>query len=94
MTPPERRPGAGIQYSEVAVTQLDNLQKNRPDLYEDVLTSCALIFSNPSRAQSTSSAIRTENGIVMRMPVPARHPYKIFWTTGTPRIEAVFPYDS
>lgn len=92
MTPPNERPGTDIQYSAVAATQLNELQTNHPDLYDDILLTCALIFSSPSRAQAMSSAIRTDSGIVMRMPVPARHPYKIFWTTDVPRIEAVFPH--
>lgn len=79
-------------YSNVAFAQLDELQRTSPDLYDDILTVCELIFSNQQRAQSMSAAIRTEHGIVMRLAVPKRHPYKVFWTTDEPRVEAVFPY--
>lgn len=79
-------------YSEVAWAQLDELQATSPDLYNDILTVCELVFSHPQRAQSMSTAIRTEHGIIMRLAVPKRHPYKVFWTTNEPRVEAVFPH--
>ena len=79
-------------YSEVADAQLDELEASAPDLYNDVLTVCELIFDQPERAQSMSSAIRTEQGIRLRLAVPGRHPYKVFWTTNGPRVEAVFPH--
>ena len=79
-------------FSRVAIDQLDVLATHEPDLHDDILTVCELIFSNPQRAQSMSAAIRTEHGIIMRLAVPNRHPYKVFWTTATPRIEAVFPH--
>jgi hypothetical protein len=79
-------------YSEIADQQLDELQASDPDLYNDVLTICALVFSQPSRARSMSTAVRTEDGVVMRLAVLARHPFKVFWTTEGPRIEAIFPH--
>jgi hypothetical protein len=30
--------------------------------------------------------------VVLRLPVPGRRPYKVFWTSAGPRIEAVFPH--
>lgn len=80
-------------YSEIANAQLDELASSDVDLYNDVLTVCESIFQNPARAQSMSTAIQTrEHHIVLRLPVPGRPPYKVFWTTKGPRIEAVFPH--
>jgi hypothetical protein len=79
-------------YSKVADRQLDELQAADPDLYDAVLTVCEFVFSQPSRARSMSSAVQTETGVVLRLAVPSRHPYKVFWTSDGPRIEAVFPH--
>lgn len=80
------------EYSQVADEQLNELEANDPALYNDVLTVCAAIFADASRAQSMSAAIQTAEGIVFRLAVPSRHPYKVFWRSVGPRIEAVFPY--
>jgi len=79
-------------YSKVADEQFDEVQAIDPALHNDVLTMCELVFTDPQRAQSTSSAIRTGQGIRLRLPVPGRHPYKVFWSSDGPRIEAVFPH--
>lgn len=79
-------------YSAVADEQLDELESTQPDLYNDVLAVCELIFTNPARAQSMSTAIQTKSGLVLRLPVPGHAPYKVFWTTAGPRVEAVFPH--
>ena len=79
-------------YSEVADGQLDDLEAPDPDLYNDVLTVCDAIFEAPGHAQSMSAAVQTTDGIVCRLAVPGRHPYKVFWSSAGPRIEAVFPY--
>jgi hypothetical protein len=80
-------------YSEIADEQLDELEAGGDaDLYNDVLTLCHLIFSSPERAQSMSTAITTNDGIRLRLAVPGHAPYKVFWSSGGPRIEAVFPY--
>jgi hypothetical protein len=79
-------------YSEVADEQLDEIQTRDPDLYIDILTICELIFTQPGRAQSMSTAITTQEGIVLRLAVPGHPPYKVFWTSAAPRIEAVFPH--
>ena len=79
-------------YSAVADEQLDEIDARDASLYNDILTVCELIFNDPSRAQSTSAAVRAEHGIVFRLAVPGRHPYKVFWSSAGPRIEAVFPY--
>jgi hypothetical protein len=39
-----------------------------------------------------SAAVQTADGIVFRLAVPGRHPYKVFWSSDGPRIEAIFPY--
>ena len=79
-------------YSAVADEQLDELETTQPALYDDILTICEQIFVDPARARSMSAAITIERGIVLRLAVPGRAPYKVFWTTEGPRIEAVFPY--
>ncbi len=80
-------------YSKVADQQLDELEARDPALYDAVLTVCESIFDHPERAQSLSGAITTEQGIRMVLPVPGFPPYKVFWSTEMPRVEAVFPYD-
>lgn len=83
-------------FSSVAADQLDALEVNDPDLCADVLAVCNLVFTDPGRAQSASSAIQTPQGIRFRLAVPGRHPYNVFWSSdganGSRRIEAVFPH--
>ncbi len=79
-------------YSAVAEEQLDTLELADSDAYNDVLTVCELIFNNPGRAQSLSTAVQTRDGIVFRLPVPGHAPLKVFWTPPGPRVEAVFPH--
>ncbi len=80
------------EYSLIADRQLDELESRDPALYADVLTMCELVFLDPGRARSMSAAVQTKDGIVFRLAVPGRQPYKVFWTPSGPRIEAVFPY--
>lgn len=87
--------GAGFvegDYSAIADEQLDEIEASDPELYNDFLTICELIFTNPDYAQTMSAAIRADVGILMRVAVPGRYPYKVFWSTSGPRVEAVFPY--
>lgn len=79
-------------YSQIADRQLDELQAAEPELYNDILTICELVFEQPGRARAMSSAVLTPDGIVLRLAVPGRFPYKVFWTADGPRIEAVFPH--
>ena len=83
-------------YSEIADAQLDELEAGTdPDLYNAVLETCELIFRLPLVAQSRSSAIMTAQGIRFRTPVDGHDPYdpyKVFWSSEGPRIEAVFPH--
>jgi hypothetical protein len=85
-------PIAEGDYSEIADEQLDELEHADGSLYNDILTVCEQIFLNPARARSMSAAITTPDGIVFRVAVPGRAPYKVFWSSDGPRIEAVFPY--
>lgn len=78
-------------YSEIANQQLDELEANDPDRYNDILTMCEFVFSDLVGAQSTSSAVQTSRGIVLRLPVPGRRA-SAFWTSAGPRVEAIFPY--
>jgi hypothetical protein len=80
-------------YSEVADAQLDKLEQG-PDaeLYDAVLAACELVFAAPAVAQSYSAAVTTASGIVLRLPVAGHPPYKVFWTSARPRVEAVFPH--
>lgn len=84
--------GVSGSYSEIADTQLDEIGVSDPALYNDILTVCELVFTDPARAQSMSAAIRTGHGIVLRLPVPGHAPYKVFWSSDGPRIEAVCPH--
>ena len=80
-------------YSAVADAQLDLLESG-PDagLYNAVLDAVELILSYPDRAQRESTAITTTQGIRLRLAVAGHPPYKIFWSSTGPRIEAVFPH--
>ena len=80
-------------YSAVADAQLDALESG-PDvgLYNAILDACELIFRLPGEAHALSTAITTKDGLRMRLPVPGHPPYKVFWSTEGPRIEAVFPH--
>lgn len=80
-------------YSEIADAQLNELEAGTdPDLYNAVLEICEFIFRLPLVAQSISTAITTEQGIRFRTPVEGHYPYKVFWSSEGPRIEAVFPH--
>ena len=80
-------------YSPTADTQLDAIEKGPDaDLYNAVLDACELIFTFTGKAQSLSSAITTKEGVVMVRPVAGHPPYKVYWTSKGPRIEAVFPH--
>jgi hypothetical protein len=79
-------------YSAVADAQLDLLEVGpRADLYDAVVSTCMQVFDEPALAQSLSTVIATERGLVLVLPVPRHPPYKVFWTSAGPRIEAVFP---
>lgn len=80
-------------YSEIAWEQLDALEKGPdPDLYNAVLDACELVFRALPAAQARSTAVQAADGIRMRLPVVGHPPYKVFWSTDGPRVEAVFPH--
>lgn len=80
-------------YSQIADQQIDELEAGPDvDLYNAVLDACELIFRFPGKAQSLSTAISTREGVRLRYPVPGHPPYKVFWSSDGPRIEAVFPH--
>lgn len=80
-------------YSQVADQQLDALEQGPDvDLYNAVLDACELIFRLPAQAQARSTAVSTKDGVVLRLPVAGHPPYKVFWSSDGPRIEAVFPH--
>lgn len=80
-------------YSDIADAQLSALEAGPDvDLYNAVLDACELIFRAPGQAHALSSAITTKDGIRLRLPVGGHAPYKVFWSTEGPRIEAIFPY--
>lgn len=80
-------------YSQIADQQLDELEQGPDvDLYNSVLDACELIFRVPAQAQARSTAVTTKDGIVLRLPVAGHPPYKVFWTSAGPRVEAVFPH--
>ena len=81
--------------SEVADEQLDALEAG-PDmgLYNACLDACTLILGYPEAAQARSTAVTTNQGVQLRLPVAGYPPYKVFWSSngGEPRVEAVFPH--
>ncbi|MDA3642008.1 MULTISPECIES: hypothetical protein [Mycobacterium] len=80
-------------YSEIADAQLNALEAGPdPGLYNAVLDACELILRFPGQAHALSSAIRTDAGIRLRLPVTGYPPYKVFWSTAGPRLEATFPH--
>lgn len=80
-------------YSKVGNAQLNELEfGNDPDLYTAVLDTCELIFRFPGRARSISTAIATNEGARLRLPVLGKPPFKVFWSTEGTRTEAVFPH--
>lgn len=84
---------AEADYSEVADSQLDELEQGPDvDLYNAVLDTIELIFQLPGQAYALSTAITTNEGIRLRLPVIGHPPYKVFWSTEGPRIEAIFPH--
>ena len=80
-------------YSEIANAQLDEFERvDDPELYDALLDVCEFVLANPGQAQARSSVLSTAVGIRFRLAVPGHHPYKVFWSSDVPRIEAVFPY--
>lgn len=80
-------------YSHVADQQLNALERGPdPELYNAVLDACELIFRLPAQAQTRSTAVTTQEGLRLRLPVAGHPPYKVFWSSEGPRIEAVFPH--
>ena len=82
-----------LGYSEIANAQLDHIENGDDlDLYDALLDVCEFVLANPGQARSRSSALTTAEGIRFRLAVPGHHPYKVFWSSDGPRIEAVFPH--
>jgi len=80
-------------YSEVADEQLDALEAGAdPDLYNTVLDACEMIFRAPELAQARSTVLATSDGVRLRLPVAGHPPYKVFWSSAEPRVEAVLPH--
>lgn len=80
-------------YSAIADAQLDELeQQHDASLYNAILDTIELIFRAPGQAHALSTAITTNEGIRLRIPVIGHPPYKVFWSTEGPRIEAIFPH--
>lgn len=80
-------------FTEIASGQYDVLYDG-PDreLAEAIWLTYEAVLNSPETARAASAAIRKQDGsIVMRLPVIG-HPHSVFWTTGGPRIEAIFPY--
>jgi hypothetical protein len=82
---------ADCLYSRVADDQLDALEEASDlDLYNAVLDACHLVFEQPAQAQALSTGITTGQGIQV-LPVAGHPPYKVFWSSDGPHIEAIFP---
>ncbi len=78
-------------YSRIADEQLDVIEAADSELYGSVLEACQLVLEEPGRAQALSTAIATEQGLIFVLPVAGHPPYKVFWSSEAPRVEAVFP---
>ena len=79
-------------YSRVADEQLDALEEaSDVDLFNAVLDACHLVFEQLAQAQALSTVITTGQGLILVSPVAGHPPYKVFWSSGEPRIESVFP---
>ena len=83
---------AAGDYSEIADEQLDALEKGDIGPYNAVIDACDLIFRLTTRGRERSTAITTADGVRLRLPVSGYPPYKVFWSSDGPRIEAVFPH--
>lgn len=80
-------------YSEIADQQLDALQGEADSSFHNaILDAGELILQYPEVAQRRSTAVSTANGVFFRLPVAGFPPYKVFWSSAGPRIEAVFPH--
>jgi hypothetical protein len=80
-------------YAEAAIAQLDAIEAGADvHLYLAVLDGIDLIFERPREAQRRSTAFTSKDGIVPCLPVVGYPPYKVFWVSDGPRIEAVFPH--
>ncbi len=89
-------------YADRVVPLLQDLKLKDPDLYKAIQEACTHIIEHPLRAQAQSTGIQVpranEDGVIrgrgmlMRLPVVGHPPWKVFWTTVRPRIEAVFEY--
>ena len=77
-------------YSRAADEQLDALEQDAA-LYGAVLGACHLVFEQPAQALALSTVITIEHGLILVLPVAGHPPYKVFWSSDGPRIEAVFP---
>lgn len=83
----------GGAYSQLADEQLDLLEAGPDaDLYNAVLDACELIFRLPAQARARSTGITTTEGIRFRLPVAGHPPFKVFWSSERPRIEAAIPH--
>lgn len=81
-----------LQYTEVAEGQLDALEAGPDaDLYNRVCDACELVLLYPLQAQVRSQAVRTDDGIRMRLPVVGSD-LKVFWSTDGPTMHAIFDY--
>ncbi len=63
-----------------------------PGLYNAVLDACELILAYSAAASARSTAITTRHSVRLRLPVASYPPYKVFWSSEGPRIDAVFPH--
>ncbi len=92
------------QYAERVTTLLLAIKDRDPELYKALRDACEFVLDHPLRAHAASAALQVSaadakgvvrgRGMVMRLPVVGYPPWKVFWTTIGPRIEAVFEYES
>ena len=84
---------AGDRISSIAVDQMRELKAGADvALYNAVVEACDFVLDATDRARKHSSAVTTAEGVRYRLPVVGYPPYKVFWSSDGPRIEAVFPH--
>ncbi|MDO5627566.1 MAG: hypothetical protein Q4G43_04520 [Mobilicoccus sp.] len=83
------------RFSEIAAAQLDALDAENPDAFEDVMDLIDAITDEPGGVRATADIIATAEGPRFKNFVTGRYPLAVFWSdhpADGPRIEAIFPH--
>lgn len=82
-------------YSEIAWQQLDSLEDQDLEAYNDVMDLIRKIFDDPGHLRGSSDVVTTHEGPRFKNFVEGRYPLAVFWSEHPAeglRIEAVFPH--